>query len=115
MFCGGGCLNNDCAVIGDAREKFEDGPIVSPDKKSVIPIVHQLALGDAFDFREIENHRLLSVTVQGYYAARQRHLERVAVTVQMTAPALVTWNTMTGVELEPAGNTHSALACQPSL
>jgi hypothetical protein len=48
VFCGGRRFEENCTVFGKAREKLDDGMVVTPREERVVPRIDQLALRDQF-------------------------------------------------------------------
>ncbi len=93
-------------VVRDGSEEFEDGMILPPCQKGVVPGLHDMLLGNEFDLGEVHDHAFIGRAGRGDDRAGQRDLDGVAVAVQMPALAAVVRDAVTGVEFQSSGDAH---------
>lgn len=72
----------------------------------MVPQVDQILLGDCLYFGEVHNHTNYRGSHRHDDLSRQRDLYCVAMTVQISALALVIGNAVAGIEFEPSRDAH---------
>ena len=106
IFCSGHDIENDGAVIGQSRQKIAHQFIVTVCQEGMIPLVHQLLIGDTLHIRKIHHHPLFGFAFSRDDVAGQRDFNGVAMSVQVLALAVVVGDAMSGIEFQAAGDEH---------
>lgn len=94
-------------VAWNRAEQADHQGIESPRKKRVVPQRDQILVSDRPNFREVHDHAVDGGAGGGDDLACQRNLQRISMTVQVPALALVVGNAVSGVELEPSRDAHA--------
>ena len=110
----------DCQILGcrhvveqngfvaqERREKPDHRSIPSPDQKRVIPHIDEVLLGDRLHFGEVHDHPIDRGAGDLDNFPCQRDLQRVPVSMQVSARALVIRDAVTGIEFEPSSDAHA--------
>ena len=102
-------IQNDRLVVGNRPQEVDNRGVSSIDKEGVIPEIDNMLASKRFDFGKVDDHSIGGVTVFLVDVATQRDFERVAMTVQVTALALVVGDTMTRIKLKAASDLHGRI------
>lgn len=106
IFSGRHAVEDDGTMIRKGAQEIEHGDIARIDEKGMIPDIDDMSPCQRLDLGKVHNHAVGRIPVTPDDIARQGHLDRIAMPVQMPALAFVIGNTMTGIEFESAGNEH---------
>src|SRR4051812_43978568 len=90
----------------DRTQKIQHGAVFAVSEERVVPRPYDDFIHDCLDAREVSDHPEFGVAVGRDDCAADRHLDGIAMAVQMPALTVVIRNTMAGVEFEPAGDAH---------
>ncbi len=97
---------NHGSMVWYRLQKLDNLSVTGMNQESVIPMIDEVLLNQCFDFRKIHNHAVGWITRLQDDIAAEGDFECVAMAVQMTTPALVIRNTVTGIKFEAAGDQH---------
>jgi hypothetical protein len=99
-------FEQDRAVACDGAQEFDDNMILGVSEKCMIPGFDDVLMHERFNAGKIGDHTLFGVAFGSNDITADGNFDRVAVPVEVPAPARVVGNAMTGVEFEPAGDAH---------
>ena len=107
VFGGRNAVENDGLVVGQAVEEIEYRGIARIDQEGVIPARNDVLLRQCLDVAKIHHHAVGLIAGAFDDVSGKRHLEGVAMAVQVAALTLMVGDAMSGIEFEAAGDEHA--------
>src|SRR5437899_7025369 len=104
IFDGWDAVDDNGFMARNAVQELQHLAVLFIYQEGVIPDIDQMLLGQCLDVGKIHDHAVVGAALLADHCAKQGDFERIAMTVQVAALALVVGNPVAGVEFEFAGN-----------
>ena len=112
VFGGGNGVEHDRSMVRDALEERAHQGVVAMHEEGVIPRIDHGFVDEGLEGGEVEHHSLVAASGLWDRLTDERHLECIAMAVQVATPAFMVGNAVPGVEFEASGDLHGRILAE---